>query len=194
VVNRSNAPRVYWMLNKPDCCLTAREDNRGRATIFDLPKLKGLPFIVSPVGRLDFRTEGLLLLSNDGELVHRLTHPSFKVPRCYHVLVNGKLTKEQEKEVRIGVTLTDGPVKGTKLRSIQKQNMGATPGQWYDVTVTEGRNRLVRRIFEHFDLKVVRLVRYQYGELELPSDLAPGEYLQLSSEQIRSLRKATDLK
>lgn len=181
------------MLNKPDSFLTSREDDRGRPTIFDLPKLKGLPFIISPVGRLDYRTEGLLLLSNDGELVHRLTHPSFKVPRCYHVLANGKLTKEQEREIRSGLTLKDGPVRGTKIRSIQRQNMGATPGNWYDVTVAEGRNRLVRRIFEYFDLKVVRLIRYQYGELELPSDLAPGDYLQLTSDQIRALRKATQL-
>lgn len=186
-------PRVYWLLNKPDKVLTSRKAQGERRTIYDLPALKKVPFLVSPIGRLDFRTEGLLLLSNDGELVHRLSHPSFKMPRHYQVLINGTLTSQQEQVIRKGVPLEDGPTKNVKVKRLVGEKIGEAKGSWYLVTVEEGRNRLVRRIFEHFEFKVVRLVRTGFGDLRLPASLAPGEYLQLTRPQIQSLKKATDL-
>jgi 23S rRNA pseudouridine2605 synthase len=186
-------PRVYWMLNKPDEVLTARSDTFQRTTIYDLPQLRKCPFLVVPVGRLDYRTEGLLLLTNDGEMANRLCHPKFHVPRSYHVLIGGKLTTEQERQIKHGITLEDGPTGRIDLRYAHGKNLGASRGSWYMITVYEGRNRLVRRVFEHFGLKVVRLLRVGFGDLALPEDLKPGEYQQLSSEQIVSLKRATQL-
>ncbi len=193
VKSKDTPPRIYWMLNKPDKILTSRQDPEGRETIFDLPSLKSVPFLFSTVGRLDFRTEGLLLISNDGELVHRLSHPSFKMPRHYQVLVNKRLEPQQEVAIRRGVELEDGKTQPANLKFVQGQNLGAGKGSWYVIEVREGKNRLVRRLFEHFDVKVVRLIRYGFGDLRLPDDLAPGQYRQLTSEQILDLKKATDL-
>lgn len=187
-------PRVYWLLHKPDEILTSRpKPDDDRATIYDLPKIAKLQFMVAPVGRLDYRTEGLLLLTNDGELAHRLTHPSHKIPRMYYALISERLEKSQEQQIRKGITLEDGPVKGCEIKHQVGKNMGASKGSWYTVTVYEGRNRLVRRIFEHFDRRVVRLVRYGMGDLRLPDALAPGDYRQLKPTEIAALKKATGL-
>lgn len=194
LVENKAPPRVYWLLHKPDKTLTSTKSQGGKATIFDLPSLKSLKFNLSSIGRLDYRTEGLLLLSNDGELVHRLSHPKYKLPRHYYVLTNSKLTAEQEKELRLGLTLEDGPIKKVEIQHAHGQNLGKSKGSWYFVTVFEGRNRLVRRIFEHFDKKVVRLVRYGFGDLKLPETLKPGEYVQLDTAQIHQLKKFVDLK
>ncbi len=186
-------PRVYWLLNKPDEVLTARNDEFQRKTIYDLPKLAKTPFLVAPVGRLDFRTEGLLLLTNDGELANRLCHPKFQIPRQYHVLITGRLTEDQEDAIRKGVTLEDGPTGPIDLRYAHGKNLGQSRGSWYAITVHEGRNRLVRRLFEHFNSRVIRLLRVSFGDIRLPEDLEPGDYLQLKSDQINSLKKATEL-
>lgn len=186
-------PKVYWLLNKPDKVLTARVDSSDRMTLSDLPKLKKVNFSYSPVGRLDYRTEGLLLLSNDGELVNRLCHPKYKVPRTYHVLISGKLDKKAENGIRKGVRLDDGMTNPAELVYAHGKNLGKSKGSWYFITVYEGRNRLVRRLFESFDHKVVRLIRVSFGEIDLPDDLLPGEYQQLTSSDIRKLKKATDL-
>ena len=193
LVTSKAPPRVYWMLNKPDLCLTSSKSEDEKKTIFDLPPLRQLTFTLYPVGRLDYRTEGLLLLSNDGELVHRLTHPKFKVPRTYQVLAQRRLTAEEEKALREGIALEDGPTKGTDIRFMQGQSLGQSHGGWYFVKVWEGRNRLVRRMFEHFDVKVLRLIRIAFGDLTLPDDLAPGTYKQLSSDQIQGLKSTVAL-
>lgn len=184
---------VYWMLNKPVNTLTSRATRGEQMTIFELPQLKKVPFLVSPVGRLDFKTEGLLLLSNDGELVHRLCHPKYKLPRHYQVLLSTKLTAQEERSIRDGLELEDGPVERVKLKYIKGEKMGASTGSWYLITVYEGRNRLVRRIFNSLDHRVVRLIRYGFGDLRLPPDLQPGHYRQLTSSEIRDLKNSTDL-
>jgi 23S rRNA pseudouridine2605 synthase len=189
----SAPPRVYWMLNKPDEVLTARKDGWDRTTIYDLPRLKNAPFLVAPVGRLDYRTEGLLLLTNDGELANRLCHPRYKVPRQYHVLITGRLTEDEERAMRSGVTLEDGPTEKVDLRYAHGKNLGASRGSWYMVTVREGRNRLVRRLFEHFDHKVVRLIRVAFGDVRMPEDLKPGDYMQLDASQVQALKQAAQL-
>jgi len=190
---RKEPPRVFWMLHKPDQVLTSTRAEGGKETIYDLPALKDLPFRVSPVGRLDYRTEGLLLLSNDGEFVHRLTHPSYQVPRHYYVLITGKLTEEQIKVIKKGVPLSDGVAEKVEIYYAHGKKLGASRGSWYIVTVHEGRNRLVRRIFEHFDHKVVRLIRYGLGPLRMPETLRAGEYLQLSSKDIKTLKSLVQL-
>ncbi len=187
-------PRVYWLLHKPDETLTARGDAFQRQTIYDLPKLRKVPFLVAPVGRLDFRTEGLLLMTNDGELANRLTHPKFEIPRTYHLLINGRLTPEEERAIAHGVTLEDGPTGRAELKFAHGQNLGKSRGAWYSITVYEGRNRLVRRLFEHFNHKVVRLIRVAYGGVRLPEELKPGDYVQMKPDQIRTLKRAVGLK
>ena len=192
-LTRSKPSKVYWLLNKPDKTLTSRKGEGTKSTIFDLPSLSGLSFDVAAAGRLDYRSEGLLILSNDGELIFRLIHPKYKVPRHYSVLVNGKLSGLDLKEMTRGVTLSDGPVDHVRVKFVHSQSMGKTSGNWYFVTVHEGRNRLVRRLFEHFGLKVVRLVRNGLGDLRLPENLPPGKYVQLKPEQIKYLKEITGL-
>lgn len=193
LVENKAPPKVYWLLNKPDQILTSRTDDRERETIYDLPKLKKVPYLVSPVGRLDYRTEGLLLMTNDGELANRLCHPRYKVPRRYYALANKKLSDQQIKDMRAGVKLEDGMTQKIEIEAGTGKKMGASKGHWYDLTVHEGRNRLVRRLFEHFDIKVVQLLRYSFGEIYLPPSLKPAEYIQLSPEQIEMLKRKTDL-
>jgi len=185
--------RRVLMLHKPDQVITSRIDFRNRPTIYDLPKLSRLSSFVAPVGRLDYRTEGLLLLSNDGELVYRLTHPKFKVPRHYYALVNRRLSPDEERQIRRGFELKDGPTARTKLRHLNRMKLGASRGSWYEITVYEGRNRIVRRLFEAFNYKVIRLIRFGFGELRLPNDLRPGNCRPLTPSQIKVLLKTTGL-
>ncbi|MBC7530268.1 MAG: rRNA pseudouridine synthase [Oligoflexus sp.] len=193
LVQDRQPPRVYWMLHKPDLTLTSRQREEGKITIFDLPALRHVKFLLNPVGRLDYRTEGLLLLSNDGELVHRLTHPSYKITRTYQVLFTKRLKPEEEKAIRNGITLDDGPTQGADLQFLQSVDLGNTRGAYYLIKVREGRNRIVRRTFEHFDGRVVRLIRMAFGDLALPDNLAPGDYRQLNSAEILNLKQAVGL-
>ncbi len=192
-VIRKDPPKVYWMLHKPDSVLTAAKGQAEKPCIFDLPKLRKLSFKVASVGRLDYRTEGLLLLSNDGDLVFKLSHPKFKVPRTYQVMISKRLTDEEEAQVRKGVKLKDGPVEKIMLKYGNAQKIGKTRGYWYEITVFEGRNRLVRRIVEHMDARVIRLVRTGFGDLQLDDDLKPGHYRQLTNKEISYLRNSVEV-
>ncbi len=193
VLEIAEPPKVYWLLHKPDQTLCSRKSQSAeQKTIFELPRLQKLPFRVTTAGRLDYRTEGLLLLSNDGDLIHQLTHPSFKIPRSYYVLVKGKLSDAQLETLKGGIELEDGPVKKVDVVYAHGKNLGRSRGSWYIVTVYEGRNRLIRRIFESLGHDVVRLIRYGMGPLRLPEDLKPGEYLQLSAKQLKQLRDAVN--
>ena len=191
-VSNEDPGKVYWLLNKPLLHLVSRGNQDHKKTIYDLPALRHLPLLVHPVGRLDFKTDGLLLLTNDGEMSQRLCHPRYKLPRQYSVLINGKLAAEQERAIRKGLKLNDGSVT-CKLRYVHGQNLGKSTGSWYLITVFEGRNRLVRRIFEAMDFKVLRLTRIGFGNLTLPSTLKPGSYRQLTGEEISYLKETVDL-
>lgn len=187
-----NIPKVIFVLNKPDMCLTTRFDAKGRRTIFDLPAVKNLPPNVQAVGRLDYRSEGLLLLTNDGDLAYALTHPKFSVEKTYAVLVADGVTIEDVEKLRAGVMLDDGMAKAVSVRMGNKERMGASRGQWLELVVTEGRNRLIRRMAEAIGLKVVRLVRIGMGDVVLPATLKPGQALAVDAssrsqlEQIKS--------
>ncbi|MFK7872320.1 MAG: pseudouridine synthase [Oligoflexales bacterium] len=189
MIRQESPSMVYWVLNKPDQLLSTFAKEEERPTLATLPAIAKLPFRVWSVGRLDYRTEGLLILTNDGQLAHNLSHPSFHIPRHYQVLVNKKLTPEDLKKIRHGFELDAGkpPVK-CKIDFLGGQNMGATTGKWYRVTVHEGRNRLVRRVIESCDRKVIRLIRDAFGEINLPTDLAPGKIRAMTPEQIRKLK------
>lgn len=174
LVGSKSIPKVVYILNKPDMCLTTRFDSKMRRTIFDLAALKSLPSNVQAVGRLDYRSEGLLLLTNDGDLAYALTHPRFSVEKTYAVLVSDGVTIEDVEKLRAGVMLDDGLAKAVSVRLGSKEKMGATRGQWLELVVTEGRNRLIRRMAEAIGLKVVRLVRVGMGEILLPATLKSG--------------------
>ena len=186
---KAEPPRMTVVLNKPDLCLTTRYDAQSRTTIFDLPALKGLPSNVQAVGRLDYRSEGLLLLTNDGDLAYALTHPRFSVEKTYAILVTDDVTIEDLEKLRAGVKLDDGLAKAISVRMGNKEKMGASRGQWIEIVVTEGRNRLIRRMAEALGLKVVRLVRIALGDLRIPARLSSGQLTAVNAHDLAYLEK-----
>ncbi len=173
-------PRVL-LYHKPAGEICTQDDPEGRPTVFDkLPRVGGGRWVA--VGRLDFNTEGLLLFSTSGELANRLMHPRYEVEREYAVRTLGELTAEQQQKLLGGVTLDDGPAHFSKLEDAG----GAGANHWYRVTLAEGRNREVRRMFETVGLEVSRLIRIRYGVVQLPRSLARGRYQELSSEWVQA--------
>lgn len=175
---------VYIALNKPRECVTTVSDPQGRRTVMHL--LRGLKERVYPVGRLDYSSEGLLLLTNDGEFTHRITHPSNHVMKTYAVKVNGPLTEEQEKQFREGV-----PLHGKKTAPAQLKMIKPGMNPWYEVRITEGRQNQIRTMFKHFGRLVEKLRRVEIGFLEL--DLPPGRWRHLTPREIERFRKLLKL-
>lgn len=181
-------PRALrWLaLHKPVGYVTTRSDDRGRPTLYAL--LPERYADLSYVGRLDLLSEGLLILTNDGELIHRLLHPSYEVPRRYEVEVEGQIDPRQARRLVEGVMLEDGPADADDI-----EVGGAVDGRSsIRLTLREGRNREVRRMLAALDYAVERLVRLAYGPIELGA-LGPGEWRELTPAEIRALRACVDL-
>ena len=175
-----NAQRLYILLNKPPGYITALKDGQGRPLVTDL--LKDVPDRVYPVGRLDYNTEGLLLLTNDGEWANRLMHPSNEIEKEYHVRVRGKVIDQQLKRMADGVELEDGMTAPAVVSLVKSGEQN----DWISVAIHEGRNRQVRRMCEAVSLSVVRLKRIRYGNLELGT-LRAGKFRFLTEAEVRGL-------
>jgi len=176
------APKVYYLVNKPKGRITGRRDPEGRKSVLDL--VEDLPFRVEPVGRLDFNTEGALLLTNDGEMANRLTHPSNGVPKRYWAKVYRTPNERTLDKLRKGIRLEDGRTAPCKCRVLERTDGG---NAWVEITVTEGRNRLIRRVFESLGHPVSKLRRISFASISI-RELEVGGVRTLSDEEIERLR------
>lgn len=178
------------MYNKPEGELCSRKDPEGRATVFDrLPNIANGRWIA--VGRLDINTSGLLLFTNDGELANRLMHPKHEVEREYAVRVFGEVDNSMINTLKKGVKLEDGEAKFSTIK--KRPGDGDSLNSWFNVTLSEGRNREVRRLWESQDVQVSRLIRVSYGGLELEKRLPQGAWMELELPQLNSLRQSVKL-
>ncbi len=173
-------PLVILMLNKPPGVVCTRRDPENRRNVFDL--LGNAHARLISVGRLDYNSEGLILFTNNGDVAHQLMHPSNQVPRTYRVRAHGRIDPPMLARLQAGVVLDDGPTGPLQLA------LDHVPGanSWVTITLTEGRNRLVRRIFESVEMEVSRLIRTHYGQCSL-GELPRGEWRALQATEITRL-------
>jgi 23S rRNA pseudouridine2605 synthase len=171
----------YIALHKPAEYVTTMSDPQNRPTIVDL--VRDVPERVYPVGRLDYDSSGLLLLTNDGDFAQKMQHPRFEMPKIYRVKIQGRLTKEEVKQLGHGVKLTDGIFKPENLQ-IEKTNDKSC---WIRLTLHEGKNRIIRRGFEGIGHRVTRLVREAIGPITLEG-IQEGTWRQLTGKEINRLR------
>lgn len=172
------------LYHKPIGQVCTRSKAEKRPTVFEyLPKTKGR--WVS-VGRLDINSSGLLLLTNNGDLAHRLMHPKFEVERKYRVRVFGTLTKAQIKQMTDGMQI-DGTLHKAKSAQALHSNQSKAQNQWFEVVLTEGKNREIRKLIEGLGAKVSRLIRVSYGPIVLPNDLPSGGYIAMNPTDLKKL-------
>ena len=176
--------QVYIALNKPRNTVTTVTDPEGRATVMDL--LRGVKERVYPVGRLDYHSEGLLLLTNDGDLANRIMSAHTHLTKTYLVKVTGQLDDDNAQRFRDGVPLMGRRTLPAGLRLLQKAE-----NPWYEVKLSEGRNNQIRMMFKHFGKLVEKLKRVRIGPLELGS-LKSGEFRHLSDEEVKKLKRAVE--
>jgi 23S rRNA pseudouridine2605 synthase len=180
-------PKVYYALHKPRHVVTALEDPEDRPTVQTF--LKKVRYRVYPVGRLDFDSEGLLLVTNDGELAHGVMHPSKKIPKTYQVKIKGVLDEEKLAKLRRPMRLEDGwtaPAEVRKLKLLKENS-------WIEVTIHEGRKRQIRRMLHRVGHPVIRLVRRKVDGIAM-GPLKAGELRELSVEEVRRIKEAVGMR
>lgn len=174
--------QVYIVLNKPDSTVTTVSDPQGRTTVMEL--LRGVKERVYPVGRLDYHSEGLLLLTNDGEIANAITSAATHLDKTYVVKVTGTLTHEQEEQFRRGL-----PISGKRTMPAGLKLLKAGDNPWYEVKLHEGRNQQIRLMFKHLGFLVEKLRRVRIGPIEI-GPIKPGQFRYLSEEEIGKLKRA----
>ncbi len=180
---------VTILLHKPVESVTTASDPQGRKTVLDLlpdDLIKLRPF---PVGRLDFFSEGLLLLTTDGDLCYRLTHPSFHLPKVYRVTVRGMVSDDAVRSMRRGMTLREGDKLAPAKVQVKKPVAGT---QQFEITLIQGINRQIRRMCEELGMTILRLKRVSQGPVTL-GKLKPGQYRELDEKEVAALRTAVKL-
>jgi 23S rRNA pseudouridine2605 synthase len=178
-------PFVYLLLNKPKHVMSTLDDPGGRPTVKDF--LRGVSVRVFPVGRLDFDSEGLMLLTNNGELAQALLHPRYHVPKTYLIKVKGLLSEEEIRELERGVKLEDGMTGPAQVKKISK----AQANSWLEITIREGRKHQVKRMLESVGHPVIRLTRVKMGPLSL-GRLGSGEFRFLTDREANALRELVE--
>lgn len=181
LINRAETA-AYLLFHKPVKCLTAMDDPEGRPTVKDF--LKRVKSLVFPVGRLDYNSEGLLILTNDGDLANQILHPRHKVPKTYLIKINGVLAVEDIRKLEKGIRLEDGLTAPAKVRRVKKTKSNS----WIEVIIHEGRKRQIRRMLQRVGHPVIKLIRTRINGLEL-GDLKPGEYRFMTPEEVKKLKK-----
>lgn len=174
--------KVYYLLNKPTGYVTTMKDPQGRKTVADL--ISSIQERVYPVGRLDYDTSGLLLITNDGDLANALAHPKKEIGKCYEARVLGIPSEESLSSLEKGILLDDGMTAPAKVDLIKKERTKAS----IEITIHEGRNRQVRRMFEAIGHKVIKLKRSRLGPISI-GNLPLGKLRSLTSKEIESLKK-----
>jgi 23S rRNA pseudouridine2605 synthase len=172
---------VYYLLNKPRNVVSTAQDEKGRKTVLDIFENK-VKERIYPVGRLDRNTTGLLLLTNDGELTKKLSHPKYNVPKVYQVTLDKNLSLKDLEKIRTGVTLEDGEIKADSLHYIED-----LPKREVQIEIHSGKNRIIKRIFEHLGYEVVKLDRTYYAGLT-KKNLPRGWFRPLTKEEVRMLK------
>jgi pseudouridine synthase len=174
--------KVYYLFYKPENMIVTHRDPQGRPTIYDYLKI---PQRVNSVGRLDFDSEGLLLLTNDGDLQAKLTHPSHEIPKTYHVKVAGHPTPQELETLAKGVDIGDYVTRPAQVKVIKKNPHNS----WIEIVIHEGKNRQVRRMVEGIYREVLKLIRVQIGSLTL-GDLKKGDWRPLTVKELAALKKS----
>jgi len=178
-------PFVYLLLHKPKHVMSTLDDPGGRTTVKDY--LRGVSVRVFPVGRLDFDSEGLMLLTNNGDLAQALLHPRYHVPKTYLIKVKGVLSDEEIKKLEQGVRLEDGMTSPAMVKKIRKVEANS----WLEITIREGRKHQVKRMLEAVGHPVIKLLRVRMGPLSLGS-LEPGEFRFLTDREANALRELVE--
>ncbi|MFW5985194.1 MAG: pseudouridine synthase [Halanaerobiaceae bacterium] len=180
----SREEKVYILFNKPTGCVCTVDDPRGRKTVLDY--IDGVSQRIYPVGRLDYDTSGLLIITNDGQLTNILTHPSYEIDKTYLVEIPGQLTAEEKKQLEEGVELEDGITAPAEAEIVYKNSDKTI----FMLTIHEGRNRQVRRMCEKIGHRVINLKRIGLAFLSL-EQLSPGEFRFLTTEEVKKLKQIT---
>jgi 23S rRNA pseudouridine2605 synthase len=179
--------KVYYIFNKPRGVVTSMSDPEGRPTVHDF--VKGITQRVFPVGRLDYDSEGMLLLTNDGDFTHAVLHPSKKIPKTYLVKIKGNLEDENMEKLRKGIRLERSVTAPAKVKRLRKTESNS----WIEMVIYEGKKRQIRRMLERVGHPVIRLMRIKINGIEM-GPLKPGSSRQISSEEMRVFKKELNIR
>jgi 23S rRNA pseudouridine2605 synthase len=180
LIGKNSEKKVYYILNKPKKVISAVKDDRNRKTVVDIVKAKER---IYPIGRLDYDTEGLILLTNDGDLYNKVIHPKSEIYKKYIVQAAGLIKKIKLGQLKAGIKLEDGLTLPAKVRFLREE--GSTT--WLTIAIREGKNRQVRRMFDAIGHRVINLQRVKIGRITL-GDLEVGEYRKLTKDEIKYLK------